>query len=403
MRQTVAMLLCLLLAVPLVGCSEKKLPEQKAEAAERIDSRLAAANTDFAFRLFARLRQPTGDSNTFFSPASVAFALGMVYNGAAGETMAEMAQVMGIEALTLAELNKANADLYTILQNPDAKVETTITNSLWPDDDALIKADFIQRNQDYYAAEVQRLDYAQAGAHKIINGWVEKQTKGKIKELFDDLQPDTRLVLVNTLYFNGEWTEAFEMEITQKAPFTLNNGTQKLVPLMYKKADLECLAADTFTAVRLPYGKERLSMYIFVPQKDLTDFYQQLNADSWHKWLNLFTEKEVTVYLPRFKAEYKAHLNNALQGMGMQQAFDPGQADFSAMADEGLFISDVVHQAYIDVHEKGTEAAAATGVVVRGTSLSKDFLIVRADRPFFFAIRDDLTGTILFMGEITNP
>ena len=404
MRQIVVILLCFLLAIPLAGCNKVNLPGRKVQAAERLDARLVAGNTAFALQLFNQLRKPSDNVNTFFSPASVALALSMVYNGAAGETQAEMARAMHIETLTLEELNQANADLLTILQNPDPKVEINLANSLWPDNNARIKDDFIQRNRTYYDAEVQELDYSQPDAHKTINDWVEGKTAGKIKDLFDRLEADTRLVLVNTLYFNGQWTEAFDAKLTKDAPFILADGKEKDVPLMHKKATLDCLAEETFNAVRLPYGQERLSMYVFVPNKGLTDFYEQLSVENWHKWLSNFTTRGVSVYMPRFKAEYKEHLNDALQNMGMKRAFNPNAADFSAMAEEGLFVSDVIHQAYIDVHEKGTEAAAATGVVFGARiSLPAENFTVRADRPFFFAICDDLTDTILFMGEITNP
>ncbi|MCR3922488.1 MAG: serpin family protein, partial [Firmicutes bacterium] len=400
----IAILLCLLLfALPLVGCGNAVTPNKKVQAAERVDARLVEGNTDFAFRLFEQLQEPTGDANTFFSPTSIAFALSMVYNGAAGETKTEMAQAMGIESLTLEELNKANADLLSILQNPDSKVETNIANSLWPDDDAHMMADFMQRNRDYYDAEVETLDYAQSDAYAIINNWVEEKTEGKIKDLFEPLDADTRLVLVNALYFNGEWTEAFAEELTQSADFTLNDGSTKSVPLMHKDTTLASLEEDSFNAVRLPYGKERLSMYVFVPTENLADFYQQLSAENWEAWMSSFTEREVQVFLPRFKAEYKQELNDALQQLGMKEAFNPSLANFSTMAEEELFVSKVIHQAYIDVHEKGTEAAAATGVEMRLTSVQDDPFTVRADQPFFFAIRDDLTDTILFMGEVTNP
>ena len=402
MKKELVLLLCLFLVTfSLSGCSQA---EKKVVAAERVDSRLVKANTDFAFRLFAQLRGPKQDKNIFFSPASVAFALGMVYNGAEGQTQEEMAQALGLGNLSLEDLNKANADLLTILKSPDPKVETSIANSLWPDDDLTVLGDFLQRSRDYYDAEVKTIDYGKPGAHNIINRWVEKETKGKIKDLFSDLQADVRLVLVNTLYFNGQWTKEFDKNNTQEASFSLLDGSEKEVPLMYKEDDFDGYAGESFKAVRLPYGQERLSMYVFVPDTSLNDFYQQLNAENWQQWLSSFAKKEVKVFLPRFKAEYKQELNDALKQMGMRRAFDPELADFRKMADEDLYVGSVIHQAYIDVHEKGTEAAAATGVVMKTTSAPLDEpFVVRADRPFFFAICDDLTDSILFMGEVTNP
>ncbi|MCR3922489.1 MAG: serpin family protein [Firmicutes bacterium] len=401
MKKNIIVVLALaLLLLPLAGCA--LLERNEVIAAKEVDARLVEANTGFAFRLFNELLK--GDEeNVFYSPASVALALSMTYNGAAGDTEKEMAHTMGIENLTLDELNAANKDLLTILQNPDQNVETSIANSLWPAEGAPLVEEFTKRNEEFYNADVTRVDFTSHDAVDIVNGWVADNTNNRIEKLFDELKPTTRLVLVNAIFFKGGWTHTFDKEATADADFHLPVGRRKTVPMMYQQNTLSCLEGDNFKAVRLPYGQERVSMYVFVPETELSTFTDQLTSSQWEEWLNSFSEKEdATVFLPRFSAEYKTELINPLMQLGMVAAFGGG-ADFSGITPGGgWFISQIVHQANLDVNEEGTEAAAATGVAM-DESAPLDPFTLRADRPFFFAICDDLTGTILFMGTITNP
>jgi serpin B len=401
MRMKILVTSLMIAALALAGCTANTFSGNKVVASTRVEPKLVDANTDFAFRLYRELLQAEGE-NKFFSPASVAFALSMTYNGAAGETREGMAQALGIEALTLEELNRANADLRTILQNPEEKVKTNIANSLWADNNALLVEDFVQRNSEFYEATVETLDLADPSAPDTINNWVERETQGKIKDLIEALDPDSQLVLVNAIYFKGDWSTPFKEEATMEDTFNLADGKTKTVPMMYKQEELGTYAGEGFKAIRLPYGQERFSMYVFVPDKGLDQFYQKLTAENWQQWMSSFEKKEAEIYLPRFKAEFKTGLNNALINLGMGHAFS-GNADFSGMTPGGGWcIDEVIHQAAIEVNEKGTEAAAATGVVMKAVSLPQYFT-VRADKPFFFAIRDDVTGTILFMGEVNNP
>lgn len=341
-------------------------------------------------------------NNIFYSPASVAFALSMTYNGAAGETREAMAQVMGIQGLTLEDLNLANADLRSILLNPEATVKTNIANSLWANIDAQLLDDFVERNNQYYGAEVSTIDLQDAGAPVTINKWVEQETQGKIKDLIDSLDPAAQLLLINAIYFKGDWSEQFKETATVDDNFYLADGTIKTVPLMYQQETFEAYDGDGFKAIRLPYGQGRYAMYLFVPDNDLGEFYENLTIENWPQWMNNFEEKQTEIYLPRFKAEYKSEFKDALTNLGMEHAFSDF-ADFSSMTPGGGWcINRVIHQATIEVNEKGTEAAAATAVEMRLTSMPQYFT-VRADRPFFFAIRDDVTGTLLFMGEINDP
>ena len=390
-----------LLVVPLSGCSW--LNRNSAIAADKVDERLVLANTDFAFRLFAQLLSDQESENVFISPASIALALSMTYNGAAGKTKSEMAEVMAIRDLTLDELNAANKNLLSILRNPDKGVQTSIANSLWPAADADLIEEFVARNKEFYNAEASRVDFRKPEAVDKINKWVADNTNNRIKKLFEELSPTTRLVLVNALFFKGTWTTSFDKKLTADTDFFLADGSKKTVSMMYRQDTLSCLEGDGFKAIRLPYGKDRVSMFVFVPETDLSSFTAKLTPGNWNEWLAFFIEiEEATIYLPRFSAEYKAELNDPLQNLGMVTPFS-GSADFSGMTPGGgWFISLIVHQANIDVNEEGTEAAAATGVV-KDESAPLNPFVLRADKPFFMAIVDDLTDTILFMGAINNP
>ena len=401
MKKGIAVLLVLLsLTLPLAGCFTAR-PGRA--AATEVDERLLAANTGFAFKLLPHLLQESPGDNVFFSPASIAIALAMTYNGAAGGTQEEMAQVMGVETMPPAELNAANRDLLSILENPDHGVETLLANSLWPAAGAELLEDFVDRITKFYAAEISSLDYTKNDAVSTINNWVAKKTKGKIPELFKDLSPTTRLVLVNALYFKAAWSKAFDKKLTHEAPFFLEDGTNITVPMMHREGTFSCLRGDGFQAVRLPYGKGRVAMYVFVPESGTDAFAALLTPQNWKNWLSSFRETDdALVFLPRFSARFSRELNEPLQKLGLEAAFT-GEADFSGMTPGGgWFVSLVMHEAAIEVNEEGTEAAAATGVAMDEAAVLDPF-ILGADRPFFFAICDDSTGTILFLGIIKNP
>jgi serpin B len=400
-RLYVLFIFLLIAGLALSGCSANNISINEVSAATRVDPSLVDANTDFAIRLYHEILKED-KNNIFYSPASVAFALSMTYNGAAGETRDAIAQALGIQGLTLDDLNRANADLRSILLNPEATVKTNIANSLWVHVNAQLLDDFVERNNKFFGAEVSTIDLQDKGAPGTINKWVEKETQGKIKDLIDSLDPDAQLVLINAIYFKGDWSKPFEENGTVDDKFHLADRTTKTVPMMYKQDTLQAYAGDGFKAVRLPYGQERYAMYLFLPDGNLKEFYEKLTVKDWQQWMENFEEKQAEIYLPRFKAEYKSELKDALTNLGMGQAFSDF-ADFSGMTPGGGWcINRVIHQAAIEVNERGTEAAAATAVEMKLTSLPQYFT-VRVDRPFFFAIRDDVTGTLLFMGEINNP
>lgn len=389
------------------GCSVFKPKETLAAPVMELDGQLVEANNGFGFNLLHELRAEKPEENIFISPASVAMALAMTYNGAAGETRRVMAEALLLQGMSLQQVNKAFADLKTILQNPDPKVKLAVANSLWARDGMNFNEDFLKRNRDYFGAETTEIDFNLPGAADVINGWVKEQTRGKIDKIVEPpIDPMTVLFLINAIYFKGDWSEPFDAKQTREIPFTLNDGTVKQHPVMFKEGETQTLKTEQFQAVSLPYGKTgRVSMYIFLPNEDssLTEFYGELNRENWDSWMNAFSERKAEIGLPRFKFEYAVSLNDALKALGMADAFDPKAADFSGIHPAAdLYISDVKHKTFVEVNEEGTEAAAVTSVEMRLTAMPEMFTLI-ADRPFFFAIADNQTGTILFMGSVLDP
>ncbi len=374
---------------------------------EEIDERLIQANNGAGFKLFHELRADK-EENIFISPASILTALAMTYNGADGETKEAMEKTLLLQDMTMEEVNKAFADLLTILQNPDPEVEMTVANSLWAREGVDFHSDFLERNEQYFSAEIDVLDFSKDEAADIINNWVKENTGQKITDIVEaPLSEDAVLFLINAIYFKGAWTEPFDPDLTREIPFTLPDGSEKEHPLMFQGGDFQAMQNDLFQAVSLPYGKnERISMYVFLParEKGLEEFYAALNEENWNNWRASFTEINGDIGIPRFKFAYESSLTDALKALGMEIAFDEDHADFSKMRPipPRLFISEVKHKTYIDVNEEGTEAAAATSVEIGVTSMPERFTMY-VDRPFFFAIADDMTGTILFMGSVYEP
>jgi serpin B len=374
----------------------------------KVDSRLVAADTKFGFNLYSQLTKRGADKNIFVSPASIALALAMTYNGASGETQKAMTRALELQGLTLAEINAANAQLKTALENADPKVKLEIANSLWAREGVQFQPEFVKANRDFYKAEVAELDFNQSSAVATINAWVSKSTHGKIDKIVDQISRDTLLFLINAIYFKGSWSEKFDAALTKEENFTLAGGKQMKHPLMSQSGRYAYFENDKFQAVALPYGDKRINMYLFLPNQNstLAEFHKALTAQSWAEWMSRFVQMKGDISLPRFKVEYETTLKGALSALGMGAAFDEN-ADFSAMLKPPAraFISEVKHKAFAEVNEEGTEAAAVTSVEMRTTSLGpppKTFRMV-VDRPFFFAIRDNQTGAVLFMGSIAEP
>ncbi|NLY53672.1 MAG: serpin family protein [Firmicutes bacterium] len=394
------LVICLVLAL-LTGCSqplppEVNLPDENTVKAAGIDS-----YNQFGFKLYQQLLKQ--NENILLSPVSVALALSMAYNGAAGDTQQAMAEVLLVADLDQEELNKANQLLLQALQASDVTVE--IANSIWLREGFPFLPDFIELNKTYYDAQVSELDFNNPAAAPTINQWVKEHTNGLIEEMVQaPIDPLTIAFLLNAVYFQGDWTNPFEANQTREDVFNSPNG-QVTVPFMNKTATFEYLEDTDLQVVRLPYGEGNMAMYIFLPN-DLEEFLQNLTQEQWAEWRLGFEPLRGELSLPKFKFEYEQSLNDALTALGMGRAFDPQAADFSNMVEhrQDVHISEVKHKAFIEVDEKGTEAAAVTSVEMRLTSLppAPNFTM-KVDRPFFFMIHDQHTDAILFMGSVVDP
>jgi serine protease inhibitor len=264
----------------------------------------------------------------------------------------------------------------------------------------------MQRNQQFYGAKVTELNFANPNATTIINGWVKENTRGKIDKIINQIKPDDVLYLINAIYFKGNWTKPFDKGQTTNGPFYLSNGNPKQHPMMSQSGKYRYYENDALQAVSLPYGKGRLSFYVFLPKKNtsLDAFQQELSANNWQQWMNQFRMRQGSIQLPRFKSEYDIQLNSALKALGMEAVFNTG-ANFSNMTSASVAIDEVKHKTFVEVNEEGTEAAAATSVGIALTSarMPEEPFEMIVDRPFFCAIRDNQSGTVLFMGSIQEP
>lgn len=377
-----------------------------AQTPNTVNPQLVEANTRFGIKLFAEILKQERDKNVFVSPSSIAIALSMAYNGANGSTQQAMAKALQIQGMSLPDLNQANASLKALLENVDPKVQLAIANSLWTRAGVSFKPDFIQRNQQFYQAEVTDLDFGSPKATSTINRWVKQHTRNKIDKIIESINPDDVMFLINAIYFKGNWTTQFDPKLTTNQPFQLSSGQQKTVAMMSQRGDYRYYETDQFQAVNLPYGDRRVSMLIFLPKQasNLSQFYKVLTAENWQTWSQQFRSRPGSVQLPRFKMEYELELNQALSQLGMAEAFGR-RANFSNLSDTPMQIDQVKHKTFVEVNEEGTEAAAVTSIGIRATSvrLPEEPFTFKADRPFFCAIRDNQTGTLLFMGAIVNP
>ena len=370
--------------------------------------KITDSNNQLGFTVLSEA-EPNKDGNIFISPTSLFMALSMVYNGADGVTKDEMAKVLQVEGIEADELNRANASLMNLFHSSSEKIQLNIANSIWLNENFHFQDDFAKNNRDYFNAEIQEIDIFDSESPKMINQWVEEKTNGKIEEIVDSpLDPDLVTVLINAIYFKGDWKYEFDESQTEDRPFYLKDGSTKDVPLMSLEEKLAYMENETLQAVSLPYGEENeMSMNVILPKEnvDLEEFQNMLTYENWQKWTSEFQVKEGTLLLPKFQLEYEATLNDMLKKLGMTTAFAKG-ANFGKMIQEGdpLWISTVKQKTYLDVNEKGTEAAAATSVEMVTESFNMDGPFrMEVNRPFVIAITENRSNTILFLGEINNP
>ena len=363
------------------------------------------ANNVLGMKLMKDLSE-TEDGNIFLSPSSLYMALAMVYNGADGITKEEIANVLEAEGISREQMNQANASLITKLSSDSEEIELNIANSIWVKDSYQFLEDFTESSQDYYNAKIEAIDVTDPASADLINDWVSDATNGKIEEMAAKPLPGNLVaMLLNAIYFNGNWQFPFNEELTEEQPFFLTDGSTTEVPLMTLRREFSYLETENFQAVSLPYGEGEMNMHVFLPAEDssLHELKQSMDAESWAGWMTEFEEKDGTVLLPKFQMEYEVVLNDTLERLGMETAFS--SVDLSNMfeSSSGLFISEVKQKTYLDVNEQGTEAAAATSVDIAESAPAEPPFEMNVNRPFFFAITDDETGVILFMGSIENP
>ena len=373
---------------------------------------LVNGNTAFAVDLYQRLKN--SDGNLFYSPFSISEALAMTYGGARGETAKQMADTLHFQ-LSQSQLHPAfnSLDLELAKRGQGAKGQDAkgfrlhVVNAIWGQQGFTFLPDYLDLLAQNYGAGLRILDFIKATeqSRQTINQWVSDQTEAKIKDLLPpgSIDTATRLVLTNAIYFNAAWASAFKPESTVDGKFTLLNGSQVNVPLMKQTESYGYAKGDNYQAVELPYDGNELSMVILMPQADkFKTFETALSNQQLTDILNSVNYQQVELSMPKFKIESEFSLKEQLSAMGMPSAFD--NADFSGMDGRtDLEIADVVHKAYVSVDEAGTEAAAATGVIVGVTSMPAEPIKVAIEHPFIFLIRDIKTGTILFIGRILDP
>lgn len=368
---------------------------------------LARAGNGFAFNLFRQILKGQ-TNNVFASPYSVSIALQMLCNGAAGKTRAEIQGALNTKDLPQDEINGFYRELDGSLTS-QSNVVLALANSIWYDKGFELKPAFVSTNELFFNAKLSSVNFETPESADTINQWASDSTRGKITGVVSFPFPvHTEMILANAIYFKGDWAEPFDKHLTQKRYFYMNGPMIKQTPMMSRHGQFRYQQGDGFQAVELPYAGDRLQMILFLPSTNSSPakLLAGFDATNWtDKILLRFVSREGTVVFPKFKLNSSLLLNRPLQALGMQEAFIPGSANFSSMAADSLFVSEVLQKSFVDVNEQGTEAAAVTTVTVRASAIMRPLppfeMIV--DHPFFFVISDRPTGAILFMGVVNDP
>lgn len=403
------------LALMIAGCSSIADPQPvpKIDSLPRAltdaEQSLIAGGEAFAFdflREVTRTEQP--GRNIFVSPLSASMALGMALAGAEGDTYASMHDALRLDGLDRAEVDASYRSLIDLLSDLDPAVTVRIGNSVWHRLGFDLEPDYVTGIEADFYATVGGLDFGDPGSAYVINRWVDDATDGLIESIVDPpIDPQTMAFLINAIYFDGSWTYRFDRDRTRTGDFRRSDGTTTSVPFMSMgDRGFPYLESASCQAIELPYGGEAFAMVVVLPPESVStaEFVSNLDDAQWAAIVDGLAETEVMVEIPRFSLDYDRLLNEPLISLGMGTAFDPGSADFRRMHRDALeiqlHISKVKQKAFIEVDEEGTRAAAVTSVEMGVTSAPPSF---RADRPFVFAIRERLSGALLFVGVVEDP
>jgi serpin B len=366
---------------------------------------LIDSGNSFAFDLFRKTAQDADKSeNIIISPLSISVALSMTMNGADGATRDAMAEALRANGLSSEDINSSYKKLTETLLSVDKRVLINIANSVWIEQRFPVKKQFTDILTQYYNADTKSFNVEDPGAPADMNNWIEDKTNGLIKDMIESLDPQSAMLLINAIYFKGKWNSQFEKSKTINMPFHKQVGVVADVPMMKQKNEFKSYKGDGFMLGEFPYGQGNYVMDVILPDNidGVDDIIQSTDNVSFNSIINHLHQSEIDLSFPKFKYGYKKQLNNILSDMGMGVAFTEF-ADFSKISDLALMIGFVLHQAFIETNEEGTEAAAATVVGMYATSLPADPIEMNIDHPFFYIIRETTTNTILFMGKVADP
>ncbi len=367
---------------------------------------LIESGNSFAFDIFRRVLAGSGtNDNIMISPLSISYALSMALNGAAGETRDAMMEALRINGITTDALNNSYKELTKALLSVDKRVLMSIANSVWTENDFIVKKAFIDVLINYYSAESKPFDIDDATAPDKINTWIENKTNGLIQDMIEDLPDNTVMLLINAIYFKGMWKSQFDKSKTIDMPFIKPGSIQVEVPMMKQEAEFSVYKGNGFLMAEFPYGQGNFVMDVLLPdeQSCSCSLPGLLTDAGFSSWLSQMNKEKIDLSFPRFKYGYDKTLSQILSDMGMGIAFTDA-ADFSNISDQyDLLINDVLHQTFIETNEEGTEAAAVTVVGVGTTSAPPPPLVFRMDHPFVYIIRETTTNSIIFMGRVADP
>lgn len=369
-------------------------------------ARLVDSGNEFAFDIFKKVTANAElEKNIIISPLSISVALSMTLNGADGSTRDGILETLRSNGITTDAINQSYKSLTDALLTVDKRILFSIAYSVWAEEDFPVKKQFTDKLTNYYQAETRTFSKSSTGTTvKEVNGWIEDKTNGLIREMLKGLEPNTVMMLINAVYFKGQWNSRFDKSKTVTEAFHISGSQSADVPMMKQTNKFKVFENEELILAELPYGQGNYVMDVIIPAngEGINNIIRTLTQESFNEITGKMTQREVSLSFPRFKYGYREELKEILADMGMGVAFTE-LADFRGISEIGILISMVLHQAFIETNEEGTEAAAATIIGFETTSIPTQPLTLRLDRPFFYVIRETTTNSIIFMGRVSDP